>query len=57
MKSVVFMGGRPIRKALPSCETLGEPLHMGGTPFYRIAIGREPRIVNKQTNFYLFHNH
>ena len=51
------MGGRPIRKALPSCETLGEPLHMGGTPFYRIAIGREPRIVNKQTNFYLFHNH
>jgi hypothetical protein len=30
---------------------------MGGTPFYRITIRREPRIVNKQTNFYLFHNH
>jgi hypothetical protein len=47
------MGGRPIRKALPSCETLGETLHMGGTPFYRIAIRREPRIV--KTDSHLFH--
>jgi hypothetical protein len=30
---------------------------MGGTPLYRIAIGCEPRVVNNQTDFYLFHDH
>ena len=57
VKSVVFVGGSPIGETLPSCKTLGEPLHMGGTPLYRIAIGCEPRIVNKQTNFHLFHGY